>query len=675
MNLELVKNSKLRIFLALILATLLVAVVISACNINIGGVSTPPPPTASAILAPPKQTKVVVGAPVQIQSAFPGENISRVELFVQGPAGGKLIRADVPTDGFVLQEWVPDQPGSYTITARAYTSTAAAAISSASIQLEVLQGSAVSIPTRDLAVVLVSPTATPIPGATEIRATPTGGAGEAAGAFRLPTGTPLPPVSVQVVTPANLTPTATPPLVYPPPPPLPGVPKGPTQDMLPLKIPPVCDAAEYLGVFSAVSTGQRIFIPTDDQLAAKVVGGSVVHRAWRLRNIGTCTWGPGYQLDLYGGRDMGSGGVAFGLNYPADPGRTNVVVSTERLIVPEAEPNQAAVLELLLQAPSTPGIHQSYWRMRNPQGVWFGPIIGVTFEVVRDCQPIPGGPIIYGAPIINRFEVLGVGDVFEPDTPTDVIAEFGDTVTIEWDVINATNFDIILENPLGDISTLSNTTTRGRAQFIAGELGTYIITIYADNGPCAFTAQINILVLPRDVDLFELDIILAPSSAVASAGENVGIAAELDAGDVKAEWSHIDAQANTFVLLAELYQKREERCSIFEFELPAWIPCSTETWVPTNIAQSITLTDSVTIRDEDLGVQGAAVVNNLESSLCQGRTPPENYGVRYVMQAFEDGRPATPQFSNTVDVLCSGIGLPSPRRELPTEIQNQQFSP
>ena len=39
----------------------------------------------------------------------------------------------------------------------------------------------------------------------------------------------------------------------------------------------------------------------------------MVHRAWRLQNVGTCTWGPGYELAFYGGRSMGSGGVAFGL--------------------------------------------------------------------------------------------------------------------------------------------------------------------------------------------------------------------------------------------------------------------------------------------------------------------------------------------------------------------------
>jgi hypothetical protein len=628
---------------AIALLVLITTLVVSGCNIDFGIGEEPPEPAAPVIVAPANQTQVLVGGPVQVESLYPNSNLSRVELYVQGPGSTaeRLIRADVPTaEGYVLQEWTPEQPGQYVVRTLAYPQNSAQPLAPLTIQLEALEGIVASGGVG--AEIFQPPTVTPVP------------------------PTPTPEVIVVVATPANIIPTPTPPLEYPPPPPIPGVPKGPTQDQLPLKMPPVCDAAEYLGVFTA-DTGRRIFIPTDDQIAARVVGGATVHRAWRLRNIGTCTWGPGYELAFYGGRAMGSGGIAFEAAYPADPGRRNALVSNERLIVPEGKPNQVAILELLLNVPSVPGIHQSYWRMRNPQGVYFGPIIGVTLEVVRDCKPEPGGPVIYGAPIINQFEILGVGDVFEPDTPTNVLAEFGDTVTLEWNVINATNFDIVLENPLGNISALSNTATQGRAQFIASELGRYIITIYADNGPCAYTDQVTVTVVPRDQDLFELDIILSPTSAVAAAGqEDVQVSETLDVGQIAAEWQHIDPEVDRFILLAELYRRERRRECLtvpwLEWQLPV---CPTEeTWVPTGVTQTVDVSNAVDVRDDVLGAQGAANISNLESTLCGSRTPAEDYFIRYQMRAEKEGQPATPARSNTVDVRCVADTLR-------TEIQNR----
>jgi hypothetical protein len=161
----------------------------------------------------------------------------------------------------------------------------------------------------------------------------------------------------------------------------------------------VCDDAKYQGPYVS-DTSRRVVIPNDDDIAAPVVGGTTVFRAWRLQNVGTCTWGPGYELAFYGGRSMGSGGAAFDTPFPPNPPRPNVLLDPNRLIVPEGKPNQVAVIELALVTPVTPGIHQSYWRMRNPHGVFFGPIIGVTMQVVRDCDFSFRGAPLYGAPAL-----------------------------------------------------------------------------------------------------------------------------------------------------------------------------------------------------------------------------------------------------------------------------------
>ncbi len=347
-------------------------------------------------------------------------------------------------------------------------------------------------------------------------------------------------------------PTATPTRFFEPPPPAPGVPPGPTQDQLPEMRPPVCDAADLLGVYTP-NTSQRIEIKEPDQIPAKTVGGATVFRSWKLQNTGTCTWGPGYELAYYGGRSMGSGGVAFENTWPSEPGRRNIVVDGNRLIVPKGEPNQVAVVEVMLKAPVTPGIHQSYWRMRNPQGVYFGPIMGVTLDVVRQCEFN-----IYGAPVINKFEILGVGDVYQPLNPIEVTDQQNDPVTLDWNVINATNVDIVVESPTGEISNISSGDASDRAVFTPNKLGRYTLTMYADNGPCTVSAMVYINVVPREDD----------NNAFI-----VRAAAAADISDVDLYWKHSDKEVNQFSLLAQLYQKSADTQCLFglqENSVPSW---------------------------------------------------------------------------------------------------------
>lgn len=637
----------------------MVALVATACDLPFRE-ETPPPPVDSLIKAPPVGAKILVHAPVQIQSLHAQEGISRVELFVND----QLIRADLPEAGVLLQEWIPEQPGSYALKVVPYNRDNQA-LAPYVVQVEVVDSPTVSLSEPqpeiggDQGVAFESPTATPValpsPTVIGIEAIPT-----------LVVTTASSPTVRIAAEPINLPAAAvpTPPLRYPPPPPAPGVPPGPTQDQLPLMYPPVCDQAEFVGVYAA-NTSDRITINEDNDIPAKTVGGTQVFRAWRLRNTGTCTWGPGYELAFYGGRSMGSGGVAFESLFPSEPGRRNAIVDGNRLIVPKGVPNQVAVVEVMLNVPPTPGIHQSYWRMRNPQGIYFGPIIGVTLEVVRECE---FG--IYGAPVINRFEILGVGDVYRPENPVDVLAEFGDAITLDWDIINTDSFDVVLRDPLGRVSALSNTAAQGRAQFIVSELGDYTITLYADNGPCTVSQDVNIIVVPRGEDRFQLDIILSPTSAsVNTAAEDVGVSEELTAGNVVAQWQHYDPTANQFNLIAQLYRRGQRRTCPFIDSIFGWTGhCYRDwsEWEPTGQRQVIPVGQDA---------EGAAVITNVESALCPTVFDPnsEEYGIKYIMEARKGGQPAVPQYSNPVDVICGSV--PSGRTgELPVEIQST-FNP
>ncbi|MCL4264744.1 MAG: peptidoglycan DD-metalloendopeptidase family protein [Anaerolineae bacterium] len=83
-------------------------------------------------------------------------------------------------------------------------------------------------------------------------------------------------------------------------------------------------------------------------------------KIWRMRNTGSTTWGSGYQLVFIGGEQMGA------------PGAVNVPVTA---------PDQETNISINLTAPSTGGDHVGYWRLRNPQGTYFGPTIWVDINV------------------------------------------------------------------------------------------------------------------------------------------------------------------------------------------------------------------------------------------------------------------------------------------------------
>jgi len=411
---------------------------------------------------------------------------------------------------------------------------------------------------------------------------------------------------------------------------------------------------------------RRIVIPDADDLAAPVVGGTTVFRAWQLQNVGTCTWGPGYELAFYGGRSMGSGGVAFESTFPGEPPRRNIGLDANRLIVPEGKPNQVAVLELALLAPVTPGIHQSYWRMRNPHGVFFGPILGVTMEVVRDCA---FG--IYGAPVINRFEILGVGDVYRPTNPVNVRAELGQTVTLEWNIINATDFTIVFEDPTSNIQTTSTQDQSGRFSFPAQRLGRYTITLYADNGSCTVQAQVNVDVVPRAGENFALDIILGSGAAAASSAanaEHVKISSSLPAAQIAAEWQYPHENVARFILQI-LKLTGERQCTSDTTQ------CNDRDWWQwpflRDLCKSLfcspdqgTVFKSVPIAAGDNPEGSASItLNNSIESLCREAYPnPNGQSILFQMWATDNaGYAANPARSNTVTIPC-------PMKLLPVEI-------
>ncbi len=123
----------------------------------------------------------------------------------------------------------------------------------------------------------------------------------------------------------------------------------------PTSTPPPLDAAVF--------TGQES--PSDDYVAS---AGQAVHKTWTLRNTGRA-WGSGYQLVFVGGEQL-SAPSAVNVS-PTDSGNT-------------------VELSVDIVAPASSGTHRGYWRLRNPQGTYFGDQIWV--QVTIPNGPVPTSP-------------------------------------------------------------------------------------------------------------------------------------------------------------------------------------------------------------------------------------------------------------------------------------------
>ena len=105
--------------------------------------------------------------------------------------------------------------------------------------------------------------------------------------------------------------------------------------------------------------------------------GSAFDKTWRLRNIGTCTWGDGYQLVFLEGNQ-------FSGQSPTD-------------LPHEVAPDSTVDITVSMVAPDTPGDYVSAWQMQNPSGEKFGHVVYAVIQVVPSpatptTSPIPSAP-------------------------------------------------------------------------------------------------------------------------------------------------------------------------------------------------------------------------------------------------------------------------------------------
>lgn len=80
--------------------------------------------------------------------------------------------------------------------------------------------------------------------------------------------------------------------------------------------------------------------------------GEIFTKTWRLQNIGSCTWTPGYELIFFDGDPM---------NGPVSKQLTNVAIASGEMVNISVE----------LTAPNEAKTYTGYWKLRNANGVIF----------------------------------------------------------------------------------------------------------------------------------------------------------------------------------------------------------------------------------------------------------------------------------------------------------------
>lgn len=90
--------------------------------------------------------------------------------------------------------------------------------------------------------------------------------------------------------------------------------------------------------------------------------GQTYVKTWRIRNVGQTRWGDDYSFVFLGGDSLGAASV---------------------VAVPSTAPGALADISVMFTAPAQPGVYQSQWELRSPDGGGFGPVFSAEIEVVE----------------------------------------------------------------------------------------------------------------------------------------------------------------------------------------------------------------------------------------------------------------------------------------------------
>ncbi|MFZ1754030.1 MAG: NBR1-Ig-like domain-containing protein [Caldilineaceae bacterium] len=142
---------------------------------------------------------------------------------------------------------------------------------------------------------------------------------------------------------------------------------------------PDLDQAKFTGIES----------PTDQYVGSP---NAQVEKRWQIRNTGSGTWHSGYRLVFVGGHQMGA---------------------PNEIPLPTVQPNQTTDLKINITLPAEAGMYRGNWRLRNPQGTFFGDPLWVQVTVPGTTSPPTGGQALELS-CLNCPVIVAPGQRFRP---------------------------------------------------------------------------------------------------------------------------------------------------------------------------------------------------------------------------------------------------------------------
>ena len=93
---------------------------------------------------------------------------------------------------------------------------------------------------------------------------------------------------------------------------------------------------------------------TDPMDKTQIAAGKKFTKGWSMQNSGTCNWGTGYSWAFVSGEQMGG---------------ANIVITAKDT---STAPGHSNTFIVKLTAPATAGEYKGFWRMKAPDGTFFG---------------------------------------------------------------------------------------------------------------------------------------------------------------------------------------------------------------------------------------------------------------------------------------------------------------
>ena len=119
------------------------------------------------------------------------------------------------------------------------------------------------------------------------------------------------------------------------------------------------------GSTTKVGCNDGMFLAENLPDGSKVSPGKKFKKVWQIQNTGTCTWDEGYVFAFL-------------------PDRSSKEIEGYDIVINKPEeftkPNSSQSFIIELTAPTVNGEYKGYWKLKNDEGVFFGPL--VYFQII-----------------------------------------------------------------------------------------------------------------------------------------------------------------------------------------------------------------------------------------------------------------------------------------------------